>query len=333
MCIVNSYPISIIMPVYNSSNYLYDSINSIIRQSFKNYEYIIIDDGSKDDSFEIVKSFKDKRLKILRNKINLGVSKTQNIGIKHAKGKYIIRLDSDDIADRERIKIQYKFMERNPEIGVCGSWVKAFGNKKMRLKYPLNNEDIKASLIFNSAFAQPSVIIRREVLYNNDILYNEKYSISEDYDLWERLSHVTKFANINKYLVKYCQHNAQTTKLLGSKEKVISSNIRKRVLLNMGITYSNKEYEIHSAISNWDLLKISQNIYSVEQWLYKLVVYANKLNNNSLNKIVVKKWNDICRYILTKRKRQNYFFNSIIIHKNDGLNKVNYLIESIRNLI
>ena len=178
--------ISVILPVFNGEKYIRESVESILCQTFKEFEFIIIDDGSTDKSVEIIKSFNDSRIKLLRNNENKGIIFSLNKGIEEATGKYIARMDGDDIACPERLKIQFEFMERNPEVGICGTFVKRFGSILRRglLKLPVSNDEIKVNSLFFCSFVHPTVMFKKEVLTKNDLKYSEDFKGVEDYNLW-----------------------------------------------------------------------------------------------------------------------------------------------------
>ena len=131
------------MPVYNAERHLSESIKSILNQSFSEFEFLIINDGSSDGSREIIKSFNDSRIVLHDNNRNFGLTKSLNIGLNLAKGRYIARMDADDISYQNRLEKQYQFMENNPDIGFCGTWYKKIGDSSKILKTPINPEKIK----------------------------------------------------------------------------------------------------------------------------------------------------------------------------------------------
>ncbi len=143
--------ISVVMPVYNSEKYLEEAINSILNQTFTDFEFIILNDGSTDKTEDIILSYSDSRILYIKNKTNLQIVKTLNKGIELASGKYIARMDSDDISSPERFEKLIEFMENNHEIDICSTWLETFGNRKKIWKNPLSHEEIKATLLFNSA--------------------------------------------------------------------------------------------------------------------------------------------------------------------------------------
>ncbi len=201
--------VSVIMPVYNSQNYLTDAIESVLNQTYKNFEFIIIDDYSTDRSWEIIKKYSDndKRIKKFRNKKNLGIAKTRNKGFKLVKknSKYYAIFDSDDILTPNRIEEQVKFLEKNENYALIGSHIIIIDNDGKEIgirRYKTNNLDIKKRMFFYNPIAQSAVMIRASVLEEVGY-YDENYSGCEDYDLWLRVAEKYKIANINKPLVKY----------------------------------------------------------------------------------------------------------------------------------
>ena len=145
--------VTVLMPVYNAEKYLIEAIRSILTQSFMDYELLIINDGSTDDSLKIIKSFSDKRIRLVQNERNIGQANSLNKGIKLARGEYIVRMDADDISLSERIKKQVKFMDANPEIGISGTWIKPLYEKlvwggKINGSLPVDPVEVKCFLLF-----------------------------------------------------------------------------------------------------------------------------------------------------------------------------------------
>jgi len=196
--------ISVIMPVYNAEKYLVESIESILNQSLKNFEFIIINDGSKDKSLGIIKKYakKDKRIILLNNSRNLGLQKTLNKGLEVARGKYVARMDADDISLPKRLEIQFNYMEDHLEIFLVGSSaivIDGNGNRLGIFKKFNNSSRIKKKLRKVNCIVHPSVMFR-----NNQIAYREKFKTSEDYDLYLRIiSSGKKITNLSDPLLMY----------------------------------------------------------------------------------------------------------------------------------
>jgi glycosyltransferase involved in cell wall biosynthesis len=206
--VMSTPAISVVMPVYNGEKYLREAIDSILSQTYTDFEFIILNDGSTDKTEEIILSYTDPRIVYVKNEDNLQIVKTLNKGIGIAKGKYIARMDADDISLPERFEKQFKFMEENPEVGVCGAWIETFGNQSLFWQYPVNHNEIRISLLFYSCMGHPTVMIRND--FRDLLFYDQNYNKAEDYELWQRLVRITKFHNLPFFLLKYRLHLNQT---------------------------------------------------------------------------------------------------------------------------
>lgn len=206
--------VSVIMPVYNAKKYLNKAIDSILNQTYTDFEFIIIDDASSDGSQEIVKSYSDPRIRFYINEKNMGVAATLNRGIEIARGEYIARMDSDDISLPNRLQEQVDFLDVRHDVGVVGANVEIFGEgipTKIH-RFPTESKHLKAMLLFSSCFAHPVVMMRKSCLKENQLKYLSDFDGIEDYALWWELGQVCKLGSIDKVLLKYRQHCAQVTK-------------------------------------------------------------------------------------------------------------------------
>lgn len=198
--------VSIVMPAYNAAKYIEEAIQSIIDQTFSDFEFIIVDDCSNDETWEIITKYskKDGRLVAIKNSENLKISATLNKGILASKGKYIARMDADDWSYPDRIEKQVRFMESHPEIGISGGYVE-FCNTQMdfvnQRTYPLVDSDIRKKLFRYSPFCHATTIYR-SVLVKKAGLYDINLYDAEDYDLYFRLGNLAKFANLPVILYK-----------------------------------------------------------------------------------------------------------------------------------
>jgi len=236
---MNLHPkISVIMTVYNNEPFIRESINSILNQTFTDFEFIIVNDAGSDASASIVSEFKDERIVFLNNDKNIGQTKSLNRGIAHAKGRYIARIDADDIAYPERLQEQYNCLERERTLAVVGSWYEEIDEKGKRIrtvKVPVDPNEIKLYLFSHGALtyyciAHPSVLIRKSALVEMGG-YRERYFFCQDYDLWVRLSRKYSLTNIAKPLLKYrvfknSASRVQIDKVNKESDEIITSNIR-----------------------------------------------------------------------------------------------------------
>ena len=196
-------PITVLMPVFNAEKYLNEAIDSILQQTFNDFNFLIINDGSVDKSEEIILSYKDARIKYVKNETNIGLVATLNKGIDLIDTKYIVRMDADDLSVPHRLKVLYQFMEAHSDIGVFSSGLERFGAESAIWVSPQFNDEIKARLLFDSSIAHAPCIIRTKILKENKIYYRDIHPHMEDHDLWIRLKDLTDFENTPEPLYKY----------------------------------------------------------------------------------------------------------------------------------
>lgn len=206
--------VTVLMPVYNGEKYLSESIDSILDQTFLDYEFIIINDGSTDGTSEILRNYslKDKRIK-LHHQSNQGVISALNKGLELARGKYIARMDADDVSLPDRFAKQVDFLETHPEVGVLGTGVRFMdgcGNTSDTLQFPTQHGVLRWCLCFFSPIVHPTVMMRRQIIEQAGG-YAESMMIAEDYDLWRRLSCVTRLSNLKDVLLHFRKHDMNVT--------------------------------------------------------------------------------------------------------------------------
>lgn len=197
--------ISVIMSFYNDEKYISQAVVSILQQTFSDFEFIIVNDGSKDSSEKIVKNFGDSRIKIIKNRENLGLTKSLNIALNQARGEYIARMDADDIAQATRLEKQVKFLDENPGIALVGCWVEFIdseGKSTGIKKFPTSDSEIRKVLLSYLPFRHPTLMIRKKVL-DEVGFYDESFLYAQDYELILRISTKFQLANLPKVLLKY----------------------------------------------------------------------------------------------------------------------------------
>jgi len=217
--------ISVLMSVYNCEPYIREAIESILDQTYRDFEFIIIDDASTDLSSKIIENIKnertDDRIILIKNETNIGLTKSLNKGLKIARGTYIARMDADDISLPIRLAVQKKFLDEHPEIVCVGSASKnidkngdVFGEKKVLT----NPDEINFRLITANAINHSTAMFRT-ILVRNMGGYNENFRYAQDFDLWSRLSsNGLKLANIPESLIKYRLHQKSVTQSETSSE-------------------------------------------------------------------------------------------------------------------
>lgn len=223
------------MPVYNGERFLKEAIESILTQTYTDFEFIIINDGSTDKSEEIIKSFPDPRIKLI-SQTNKGIIGALNAGLKIAQGDYIARMDADDISEPMRLQEQLAFMQSNPSIVLCGTWAKTINeNGAIIGSYnypPVTHTNIRKAIIRHNPFIHPSVMFTQKVIEKVG-LYNLNYKHAEDYELWTRIVARFKTANIPKHLLRYRITSGSITQKNWS--KMVRKGFRVRLLAFMRI--------------------------------------------------------------------------------------------------
>ncbi|MDF2455961.1 MAG: glycosyltransferase, family 2 [Cytophagaceae bacterium] len=223
--------LSVIMPVYNAEKYVYEAIDSILKQTFADFEFLIFDDSSTDSSREIILSFKDPRIRFFASDSNTGYVKHLNDGIKEARGQYIARMDADDVADPDRFAEQVYYLHQHQQAGACGCWIEFTGSKKGVLEYPVEHKDIITQLLlFGNAMAHPAVMLRKSVLIDHQLSYEAALAPAEDYELWNRLAHVSALHNLPKVLLKYRVHEHNESVVKKAQQDKAVKIIRNRLM-------------------------------------------------------------------------------------------------------
>jgi len=272
--------ITVLMPVYNGEKYVGKAIESILIQSFKNFEFLIINDGSTDNSQMIINSYNDPRIVLINNKKNIGLVGSLNLGIKLSKGEFVARMDADDISLSSRLSEQLCFLKCNKNIGVCGTWVRVIGCTKKVNKLPLHDDEIKYYMLFSSPFAHSSVMFRKDVIIKNNIQYNNLFSEAEDYELWFQLGKYTQFANIPRVLLYYRVHNLQKNQLGNSYLRKFSNDIRMLQLYFLYPGINNESVKTHLAICNEFEIKNENELLLRLNWINKIYYEIIDLKNN-----------------------------------------------------
>jgi glycosyltransferase involved in cell wall biosynthesis len=209
--------VTVLLAVRNGERFLRDAVESVLSQYYPDFEFLIVDDASTDRTRAILDSYTDRRIRILTNATHLGLSRSLNRGIAEARGRYIARLDADDIAEPDRLALQAQFLDRRTDVALVGSWytiIDERSRERGRRWVPCDHHEIRWMLMFCSAFAHSAVMIRRAAL--DDVgLYDESLTYAMDYDLWLRLAATKRLHNLDRFLVRWRTNPDSLTAKLG----------------------------------------------------------------------------------------------------------------------
>jgi len=266
-----SLKVTVLMSVYNAEEYLTVAIDSILQQSFADFEFLIIDDGSTDNSVRLIQSYADPRIRLIRNDRNLGLAASLNMGLRLAKGDYIARMDADDISRPERLAHQVRFLNSHPAVGVCGSWVRLFpGLNNYVWKFHRNLQDIRCRQFYKVGVAHPAVMLRKKFFADNGLLYDPAYPFSQDYELWGRAIRYMEFANIQKVLLDYRIGPGQACSRNRAEQAAEVAPLRLQRMQELGVEPTPDQQLLHEAIMNDTLPTDQESLARAETWLLRI---------------------------------------------------------------
>lgn len=254
--------VSVIMPSYNTpKDILIEAINSIFSQTYNNLELVIVDDGSIESVEKILceNHINLSLIKILRNDDNAGIVYSLNRALEESSGEFIARMDSDDIAEIHRIEKQVDFMMKNPDISIISTYARTFGEYEGIYKSPIEDQDIKALMLWKNPIIHPTVMIRTNVLRDNEVIYSSRYA-SEDYDMWARMAFEKglKFHVLPEVLLNYRIHKNQVTATKNDKLKNDEIKIIFNIFKVLGIVLTKKEIELYNKARNNEEISIRE---------------------------------------------------------------------------
>lgn len=275
--------VSILLPCFNAEAYLRNCLQSVLQQSWKNFELIIVDDASSDKSASIVKEYNDPRIVFVQNEKNEGIVHSLNKGLALSKGEYIARIDADDMMHETRIQKQVLYLEKNPDTVMAGSWhyiMDQSGKISGIKEYPTNDKEIKLLMYFFNPFSHPSVMIRADVL--KSFGYTDEYKYCEDYELWLKIAAQYTIANIPECLTYYRVHKENIDHRYLKAQKQTMLELLSATLDESGIAHSVEELAIHAAIcsnSPKQFFSSERRIEGLIVWVNGILKYFQKRNN------------------------------------------------------
>ena len=302
--------VSVIMPTYNTSEeMLRECIDSVLNQSYKNFEFIIIDDGSENNSVEVIKSYGDNRIKLYKNCKNIGLTKNLFRCIELAQGEYIARMDSDDVCFPDRLEKQVLFLEKHRKyVAVAGNALILGSNKLFYVSKNMPRAIRMIRLLYsNAGFVHPTIMFRTSALIENHINYNIEYSKSQDYDMWCQIMKVGDIYNLNEPILYYRIHDKQISKVSNDEQTLLKNKIKMNYAKQYGFVFSRNQYI--------QFLKLEDRIVVDEKTLIDVlrIMFKTIKKNKLLNPILMALecnylWHDMTRGKDFKRKLRSLMF-------------------------
>lgn len=287
--------LSVILPVHNGEKYLREAIDSILGQTFPDFEFLILDDGSTDGSAGILASYADPRIRLIRNENRCGVAATLNRGLDRSRGEFVARMDCDDISLEHRFAEQVAFLERHPAIGICGCSIRHIGDRKKRVsRFPADPDIVRCVLLFEAPIAHPTVMIRRVFLEKAGLRYDPSFRRAQDYDLWARASRHFPIANVPRVLFLYRRHGEQIGTLFAHEQRHFADVVRRAQLADLRILPSDEDLLIHAAPS----LRSREYVVRSHDWFSRIKAANDRLAvypEPALSTVLGDRWFGVCK--------------------------------------
>ncbi|MCM1047757.1 MAG: glycosyltransferase [Clostridiales bacterium] len=287
--------ISVIMPVYCAEKYVGEAVKSILNQTLQDFELLVIDDKGEDSSMDIVHAFHDSRIRVLENDCNRGIAYATNVGLRHAKGKYIALMDDDDIAMKNRLQLEYDYLESHPDIDVVGGGDISIDESGKIISYRreviCNPKRIKAELLFRDRIHNATSMYRREFVEKNNLFYREGFLGMQDYKFWTECAACGQLANIDRVLSKWRRHGANTTLKAREKhraervEKI--AEIQKESLKMQGFVLDDREQALFCEVFDEEGTSALplERLLEVQKVLMKIIAQAQDKNDDNIKEL------------------------------------------------
>jgi len=306
--------VTIIMPVYNAEKYIEKAINSILEQSYKNFELLIIDDCSRDNSMKIVNEFKDNRLRIIHNIENKGIAYSRNRGLVESKSEYIALMDNDDIAIVNRLEKQVYFLDKNSDIDVVGGAlqeINEYDEIKTKKNIPLNNPKyIKAYLMFYNAVSNGSAMFRKKYVDKFNIRYQDNYLGMEDYRFWIDCSLRGNITNLEDVFLLWRRYESNETSRIKQtmllERKKLYANIQKYALSQNGYSLDEQELVVLNKAFTENVSKVENNgeLENLHKVLKKIILQAEEKKVENAQEVKI-----MCKKLFAKKIYNSYLWD------------------------
>ncbi|MEO1590175.1 MAG: glycosyltransferase family 2 protein, partial [Cyanobacteria bacterium J06632_22] len=292
--------VSVVMAAYNDAAYLVQAMDSLLGQRFRDFEVIVFDDASTDATWEILSRYaqQDGRVRAIQNAANMGLTASLNQGFALAQGKYIARMDADDVSLTHRLGTQVAYMNAHPTVAACGSWVKTIGNPSGHVwRHPTQADEVRYSLLFRSVLVHPTVVIRRSVMEQLGMAYNPAYVYAQDYALWAELAQQFPLVNLPQVLLQYRCHARQRGQAHQADQQAVADQVRRQQLAHLEIAFTASEFECHRQVGTHSVPATVASVEAAEAWLLRLSRYCQDRDpaaTEAIRRVFGREWFGVC---------------------------------------
>ncbi|MGY3211651.1 glycosyltransferase family 2 protein [Mucilaginibacter sp. HD30] len=269
--------ISVLMPVYNVEAFVGQAIESILKQTFTQFELLIIDDCSTDRTVDMVEKFKDERIVLIKKPQNTGLVASLNIGLERACGEFIARMDGDDISNELRLEKQLAYMQQHSDVDICGSAYRSIGSDR-EVYFPATHDEIKFYMLDFCPMGHPSVFMRKSFITGHQLRYDASFTGAEDYELWTRCVWLGKMANLTDILLWYREHPHQVSKTIKPLQVANSDICRVNMLRRLWENASLTDLYTREFLFRDATLNNIEELNTIVKWMDN-IVETNKEGN------------------------------------------------------
>ena len=325
--------ISVVMSNFNTDeSYLRASIESVLNQTYENFEFIIVDDCSTNNSVDIIETYKDSRIRLIKNKENLGLTKSLNVALEVACGEYIARMDADDICLPQRFEKQVEFLSHNPEYIACGTAIKVIGGQqegKIIHRIIPDIETFRIYLLFGNYpnIAHPTAMFNNSLLKKFGIEYDERCPLAQDYKMWVNCSRYAPCYNLEDVLLQYRVHDKAVSVAKQQQQKDITSQIILEQLQSLSVTCDDEILEMHRNF----LFERKEYNFRFKKWIKKLISQNRKnkiYNETKLKTILWQRWAELCYFALAQTRNPKQMLKILL---SVPLNYWNIFLKTYKN--
>lgn len=266
--------ITVLMPVHNAEAYVRESAQSILGQTFRDLELLVVDDASTDATVGILESLGDPRVRVIRSRERLRFSGALNAGLDAAAGTFLARMDGDDIALPDRLAVQRDYLLAHPEVGLCGAGATVFGMGRGQFTRPaLTHREIVSRMIFDNPIVHPTVMFRRESVERHQLRYDPAFCPADDYELWSRAARLFPVVNLDRVVLRYRVHAASLTQAQWGDMDGHAARVAGRELSALGLPVDDDTLHFHRNLGRGRCFPIRrrQDLERAEAWLDTLL--------------------------------------------------------------
>jgi glycosyltransferase involved in cell wall biosynthesis len=290
--------VTVLLPVYDGEAYLREAIDSILGQTWRDLELLVIDDGSRDASRDVVASYRDPRVRLHAHERNMGLVPTLNEGLELARGEYVARMDADDVAHPGRLARQVRYLDAQPEVAALGTAVRNFGEVRNSWTLKTDPPAVRARLLFECALCHPTVMLRAAALRRHGLRYDAAYRHAEDWALWVAIADKEAAANLPEQLLRYRTHPQQVSRTENVGQLRTIRLIFAAQLERLGLEPTEAELDLHQRIASGVFAPSQAFLDEADAWLRRIGDAAGRTSpahGAALVREVAFRWARVCR--------------------------------------